>query len=107
MKIFNLKNFAKGWFIGNFEPSIFKTDDFEITIKRYKKNDKEEPHYHKISNEYSAIVSGVFRFNERILKADDIVLAEPDETIEFECLEDGVNVVVKIPCVKNDKYIIK
>jgi len=105
MKIFNLKKFTKGWFIGNFEPVIFKTDDFEIAIKKYQKGDKESAHYHKVAKEYTAITSGLFKFNDKILKEGDIVLIEPNESVDFECLEDGINVVVKIPSVIDDKYL--
>ena len=55
----NLKNFIKGWFIGNFKPTLFKTTNFEIAIKRYKKGDYEKPHYHKISTEYTIIITGI------------------------------------------------
>ena len=29
----NLNNFIKGWFIGDFKPTILNTSDFEIAIK--------------------------------------------------------------------------
>lgn len=38
--------------------------------------------------------------------AGDIIVMEPDESTDFECLEDDtVNVVVKLPGASNDKYI--
>lgn len=106
MQFFNLKNYKKGWFIGNFEPTLVKTENFEIAIKKYKKSDKENAHYHKVADEYSIVINGKFKFNDKILMTDDIVLIKPNEKVDFECLEDGVNVVVKIPCAKNDKYLI-
>jgi len=42
MKKYKLKNFTRGWFIGNFKPTLFSTKDFEIAIKQYKKGDKYE-----------------------------------------------------------------
>jgi quercetin dioxygenase-like cupin family protein len=36
----------------------------------------------------------------------DIIVLEPNESADFECLADGTqNVVVKIPGVNDDKYI--
>ena len=36
----------------------------------------------------------------------DIIVMEPGESTDFECLEDGTqNVVVKIPGINNDKYL--
>ena len=32
MKIFNLNNTVKGWFIGDFDPSLYK-DNFEVGVK--------------------------------------------------------------------------
>ena len=39
MKKYNLEDFKLGWIIGNFEPSILRTDQFEVSIKKYKKTD--------------------------------------------------------------------
>jgi mannose-6-phosphate isomerase-like protein (cupin superfamily) len=107
MKKFELKEFARGWFIGNFKPTLFNTKKFEIAVMKYKKGDKESAHYHKVAKEYNAIVSGVFRFNDRIVKSGDILLVEPKEAVDFECLKTGVNIVVKVPSLKNDKYLKK
>ena len=52
MKVHKIDRFIKGWFIGNFEPSLFNTDDFEICFKRFRAGEKESVHYHKIAVEY-------------------------------------------------------
>jgi hypothetical protein len=101
----NLKDFFKGWFVGNFEPSMLKTDDFEIGIKRYNKGDVEESHYHKEAIEYTVVIEGIVKMNDIIYKKDDIIEVQKMETISFECLEDAVTVVIKTPCVKGDKYL--
>lgn len=105
MKKSELKNFFKGWFIGNFEPTLDNTDGFEIAVKRYKKGDSEESHTHKISTEYTIIVSGEVKMNDYYYGEDDIIVIEPGEYTDFECLSDVVTCVVKIPCTKDDKYI--
>ena len=106
MNIFKLKNYLRGWIIGNFEPTIFKTDDFEIGVKEYKKGDKEAAHVHKIAQEITVVVSGKFKMNNSILEKGDIVQLAPNEIADFTCLEDGFTTVVKMPSVKGDKYII-
>lgn len=105
MKKFNVKDFKLGWFIGNFEPTLFPSKDFEVAIKRYKSGDKEESHMHKISTEYTIIVSGNVLMNDVLYKEDDIIVIEPGEYTDFECLEDVVTCVVKVPSSKNDKYV--
>lgn len=107
MKVANLKNMKKGWFIGNFEPSLFKTNDCEIAVKEYKKGDYEQKHYHKIATEYTVVISGKVKMNGVEYSAGDIVIMEPNEETDFECLEDGTkNVVVKIPGANNDKFVV-
>lgn len=106
MNIFKLKNYLRGWIIGNFEPTIIKTDDFEICIKEYKKGDTEAAHVHKIAQEVTVVVSGKFKMNDKILEKGDIAQLTPNEIGNFACLEDGIITVVKMPSVKGDKYII-
>ena len=108
MKINNLQNMVKGWFIGNFEPSLLKTNDCEVAVKEYKKGDYEGKHYHKIATEFTVIISGRVRMNGIEYKEGDIIVMEPNEITDFECLEDGTkNVVVKIPGANNDKYVVE
>ncbi|MDF7667518.1 hypothetical protein PT273_06625 [Orbaceae bacterium ESL0727] len=107
MKIANLNDMVKGWFIGNFEPSLLKTNAVEVAVKTYKKGDFEEAHFHKIATEYTVIISGRVKMNGVEYGAGDIIVMEPNESTDFECLEDGTtNVVVKLPGANNDKYIV-
>ena len=106
MKTAKLKEMFKGWFIGNFEPSLLHTNDVEVAVKSYNKGDYEEKHYHKIATEYTVITRGRVKMNGIEYKEGDIIVMEPNEATDFECLEDGTqNVVVKIPGANNDKYL--
>ena len=104
MKIAHLSEMKRGWFIGNFEPSLLKTDDCEVAVKYYRRGDCEEAHLHRIATEYTCIISGRVRMNGSEYGAGDIIVMEPGEATDFECLEDAVNVVVKIPGASHDKY---
>ena len=105
MKTAKLENMVKGWFIGNFEPSLLKTNDVEVAVKSYKKGDYEARHHHKIATEFTCIISGKVKMNGIEYGAGDIVVIEPNESTNFECLEDNtINVVVKFPGANNDKY---
>lgn len=105
MKTADLKNFIKGWFVGNFDPSLIKTNDVEVAIKRYKAGEHESSHYHKIATEITAIVSGEVEMNGIKYVADDIIVIEPNDRTDFKCLTDVVTVVVKYPGANNDKYV--
>ncbi|MDD3769140.1 MAG: hypothetical protein PHV10_00850 [Sulfuricurvum sp.] len=105
MKTAKLENMIKGWFVGNFEPTILKTNDVEVAIKEYKKGEKEEYHFHKIATEITVIISGKVRMNGVVYSKGDIIVIEPGESTDFEALEDSINAVVKYPGANNDKYL--
>ena len=105
MKIAHLSEMNRGWFIGNFDPSLLKTNDCEVAVKSYVKGDSEGKHYHSIATEYTCIISGRVRMNGKEYSAGDIIVMEPGEATDFECIEDAVNVVVKIPGANNDKFM--
>ena len=105
MKIANLSDMIKGWFVGNFEPTVLKTNDVEVAVKRYKKGDYEEKHYHKIATEITVIVQGKVKMNNIEYKENNIIVIEPNESTDFEALEDTICTVVKYPGANNDKYL--
>lgn len=104
MKKFNLENMVKGWFVGNFNPSVYSSKDVEVAIKRYKKGDRENIHHHRQATEITVIVEGVVEMNKKIYKKNDIVVIDPYESTNFLVLEKAITVVVKIPGASNDKF---
>ena len=106
MKLHKLKDMFKGWFVGNFEPSLYKTDDVEVAVKNYKAGDGEEKHYHKIATEITVVSKGKVLMNGTEYNEGDVIVIEPMEATDFHALEDTITMVVKIPCVKGDKYIV-
>lgn len=105
MKVFNLDSMKRGWFVGNFEPSVYKTEEFEVAVKKYSCGDYENAHFHKIATEITAIISGQVKMNGTNYKNGEIIVINPGEYTDFECLEDGtITIVVKIPGANDDKY---
>lgn len=106
MKTARLEDMIKGWFVGNFEPTLLRTNDVEVAVKEYKKGDYEARHHHKIATEITVITAGRVRMNGIEYTKGDIIVMPPNESTDFECIEDGTqNVVVKIPGANNDKYV--
>lgn len=105
MKTAKLDDMVKGWFVGNFNPTLLKTNDVEVAVKEYKKGDYEEKHYHKIATEITVIISGRVKMNGVVYTKGDIIVTEPNEATDFEALEDTVNTVVKYPGANDDKYL--
>ena len=105
MEIVKIKDFIGGWFVGNFEPSLFKTNDVEIGIKYYKSGDCEGYHHHKIATEFTVIISGKVLMDGKTYEAGEIITIKPNISTNFEAITDAVTVVVKIPGANKDKYV--
>lgn len=107
MKKAALGDMVKGWFVGNFDPSLYKTNDVEVAVKKYRAGDCETAHFHKIATELTVVLSGKVRMNGIEYAPGDIIVMEPGDVTDFEALTDAENVVVKIPGVNNDKYEVE
>lgn len=107
MRKYSVSTFTKGWFIGDFSPSLVKTAQFETALKIYRRGDREAAHRHVIAREFTVVGSGRFRMNQTLLEAGDIVELTPGEVSDFECIEGGVTFVVKIPSAPHDKEIME
>ena len=105
MKKIFLKDFTRGWLVGNFEPSLLKSNDIEVAIQTYKAGNKESQHYHKVGTEISLMVSGIASFNEKILNEGEGVIIEPKESNIFKAISDCKVLVIKYPSDSNDKYL--
>ena len=104
MKTAKLSEMTKGWFVGNFEPTLYKTNDVEVAVKSYSAGAYEKKHYHKIATEITVVTKGIIRMNGVEYSAGDIIIMEPNEATDFYSVTDAENVVVKLPGANNDKY---
>jgi quercetin dioxygenase-like cupin family protein len=107
MKVDKLKDMFRGWVVGNFDPSLWKTDDVEVAVKNYKKGDYEPRHYHKIATEITVICKGRVLMNNELYEEGDIITIEPNEQTDFRALNDVITTVIKLPCTKGDKYLVE
>ncbi|MGC4042762.1 MAG: hypothetical protein QM758_03045 [Armatimonas sp.] len=100
-----LEDMVRGWFVGNFEPTLYKTGDVEVGVKHYKAGDAEEWHYHKIATEITVILEGEVEMNGVRHVSGDILTISPGEGTDFRAVTDVTTVVVKLPGASNDKYL--
>lgn len=105
MKSSKLSNMVRGWFVGDFSPTAYKTRDVEVGVKEYKAGDHEVWHCHKIATELTVLITGKVRMNDSYFVTGDIVTIPPGEGTDFEVLEDTITVVVKLPGAIDDKYV--
>jgi hypothetical protein len=105
-EIHHLDDMVRGWFIGNFSPSLFKTNEVEVGIRKYKAGETDELHYHKLATEYTAILDGEVEMNGKIYSDGHIIVIKPGIMTDFRAITDVTTVVVKLPGGSNDKYIV-
>lgn len=108
MKRERIENFTRGWFIGNFEPAILKTEEFEVGFQIHKKNETIEKHYQELSTEYNLLLIGSLIANGETLGPGDIFIFDPKEVTIVELLEECHIVCVKTPSLGfNDKVVVE
>lgn len=105
MKVGKISNFYRGWVIGNFEPSLLKTKDFEVGILHHPKGEKWPAHYHKIATEYNILITGTMKLCDIELVPGDTFILEPYEVADPTFHEDCTIVCIKVPSSTTDKYL--
>ena len=104
MIIKRLEDFTRGWLMGDFEPSLIRTKDFEVGILTHTKGEVWPKHYHKLADEYNVLVKGKMTVNGVELNTGDVFIIEKNEVSEPKFLEDCTILVIKIPSIIGDKY---
>jgi HAD superfamily hydrolase (TIGR01509 family) len=102
----NLNDMFRGWFIGNFEPSILKTSNFEVGYLFHKKGEKWDNHYHKKVDEINLLTNGKMILNDMELNKNDIFVIKKNQIACPIFLEDCNILCVKIPSIPGDKFIL-
>jgi quercetin dioxygenase-like cupin family protein len=104
MEVFRIEEFTRGWFIGNFEPSLFVTKNFEVGLLSHSKGEIWPKHYHKSATEYNLLISGLMKIQGKTIKPGDIFILNPGEIADPEFIDDCKIVVIKSPSVSGDKF---
>jgi hypothetical protein len=104
MKRYRLEEFNKGWFVGNFEPSILK-DNFEVGIAQHTQGEFHQDHFHKECVEINVVIKGKIKINGEIFETGDIFVIYPYEVSQAEFLTDVTLVVVRDKSNPLDKFL--
>lgn len=104
MQIYDLHKFYRGWFIGDFEPSIYKTKDFEVALIEHYEGEQWPEHTHKVATEYNLLVEGKMTVNDQLILANQIFVILPGEYSKVEFFTDCKILCIKTPSVPKDKY---
>lgn len=106
MDVLKIEEMVKGWFVGDFEPSAFRTKDVEVSWRVHPAGEQWDHHYHKVATEINLLISGSMTMCGEDLKAGDIFVVHPMEVADPVFHEDCSVVCVKVPSVPGDKYVV-
>lgn len=106
MKIDHIKNYKRGWFIGNFNPSILKTDKFEIAVMHHDAGEYVQPHFQKTALEYNVVISGRLRCNGHEFVTGDIFVYDILEVADVVVIEETYILCIKTPSLPDDKVLV-
>jgi hypothetical protein len=106
MEVLKIKDMKGGWFVGNFMPAAYNTDQFEVSYKLHTKGEKWDVHYHHTVKEINLLIRGKMIIQGVELLSGDIFVIDPYEISDPEFLEDCEIVCVKTPSV-NDKISVR
>ena len=101
-----LSEMTRGWFVGDFEPSAYRTNEAEAGIRLLEAGYCEQAHYHRTSVKVIAVLAGKLRMFHREWLEDDIVVFEPGDISSIEALQDSKIVMLLLPGIKNDKVYV-
>jgi len=110
MKISNISNYTKGWFIGDFVPSLYKTNRFEAAIHKHPRGYTAPLHYHEKTTEYNIIITGEIEINTQVgilkLSDGDIFVYEPFEVCNVKFIKDTTLVIIRDFSIPDDKVFL-
>lgn len=101
-----LQETSGGWFVGDFEDAVYKTTNFEASLKIHKKGEQWETHFHRFLDEINLVISGRIRIQGQEFSKGDIFVMEPNEISDPVFLEDCVIVCLKSPRIRGDKVVV-
>jgi hypothetical protein len=105
MEIYNLRDFKNGWYVGDFEPSIYKSGEFEASVKFFLPGQSEPSHKQKIATEITVVISGCIKINNTIFRSGEIIVITAGEFADFFCIEESALAVIKFPSLPSDKVL--
>lgn len=104
MKLFKIGDMHRGWFVGDFEPSVFRTKEFEVGVLTHKRGEYWAEHHHKVATEINVLLEGSMSVNGIHISVGDVFVIEPNESSAPVFYEDCKVLCVKTPSVIGDKY---
>ena len=107
MRRYRLEEMKRGWFMGDFDPSILRTDLFEVGYKHHHAGEGWPAHFQRIAVEYNVLIQGRMAIGEDTFNDGDIFVIPPGEVVKPIFLSDCELIVVKVPSLPEDKVVVE
>jgi len=107
METFHIDQMKQGWFIGDFEPSAFRTHGVEVCARLHQQGEKWQKHFHEHSYEVNFLKEGQMTICGETICGNSIFVIAPNEIADPEFLTNCFVVTVRIPYMVGDKKEIK
>ena len=106
MKVSRIEDTEKGWFIGNFPKTAFKSKDFEVSWRIHPAGESWDLHYQENATEINLLISGEMVLNGVRLSSGDVFILDPYEITDVKFIKECSVVCVKTPSIPDDKIVV-
>lgn len=114
MNKYRLSKFTRGWFIGNFLPSVLQLKECEVGYLHHQQGEAWPMHYQKVATEINYLVKGSITFqfldgHEDTVNAGDVFVFPPGKAYAAKPIfhTDCEVVCIKSPSIPDDKVVIE
>ena len=104
IRVSQMTDMKRGWFLGNFLPAAYSSKDVEVGILEHKKGEEWSAHVHKRGDEINVLISGYMRINNLDLVTGQVFVIPKGHLTKAVFYEDCKIVCVKLPSDTKDKY---
>jgi hypothetical protein len=106
MRVYDPDKYVGGWFIGDFEPSIWRTSSFEVGYKHHKMGEPWPAHYHEHMDEATFLLEGKMQICGETLSGPVIFVLDRMQTADPIFITDCKVFIIKAPSVPGDKVVV-
>lgn len=106
MEILDVNNIVRGWFVGNFDNTLYKTDACEVAYKYHFSGEDWPAHFHEHSDEINYLVTGQMEINGQKMEAPCVFIIRKGEVAKPRFITAVTLIVVRVPGIPHDKIVV-
>jgi hypothetical protein len=107
VRTYDPSRYKGGWFIGDFEPSVWRTSAYEVGYKHHAAGEPWPAHYHEHCDEITFLLEGTMQICGETLTGPVIFELARMEVADPLFVTDCKVFVIKAPSVPGDKIEVE